>query len=62
MALTVMLKTLYRTKTFGCFELRFSLLSTFCFRKKTFPPFGSGENQSLFVLLITVELVRFRFC
>jgi hypothetical protein len=38
MALTMMLKTLYRTSIFGCFELRFSPLSTFSFRKKTSSP------------------------
>jgi hypothetical protein len=62
-ALIMMLKTLYRTSIFGCFELRFSPLSTFCFRKKTSSsPLRIGENQSLFVLLMTVKLVRFRFC
>jgi hypothetical protein len=38
MMLKVLPKTLYRTKTFECFELKFSPLSIYCFRKKTSPP------------------------
>jgi hypothetical protein len=64
MALNVSPKILYHTKTFECFELIFSPLSTCCFRKKTSspPPFGSGDNFSLFVLLKIVELIWFQFC
>jgi hypothetical protein len=46
---------LFSTKVFAAFDFLFS-------KENVFPPFGSGENQSLFVLLIIVELVRFRFC
>jgi hypothetical protein len=63
MVLNMMPKTLYRIKTFGCFELKFSPLSTFCFQKKTSsPPSKVGKDFSLFVLLITDELVQLRFC
>jgi hypothetical protein len=37
-ALNVLPKTLYRTKIFECFELKFLPLSTYCFRKKTSSP------------------------
>jgi hypothetical protein len=62
MVLNVTPKTLYSVKTFGCFELKFSSLSTFCFRKKTSsPPSEAGKDFSLFVLLITDELVLLQF-
>jgi hypothetical protein len=54
MALNVLPETLYRTKTFECFTLKFSPLSTYYFRRR--------ENYSLFILLITVKLVWLRFC
>jgi hypothetical protein len=38
MALNVLPETLCRTKTFECFKLKFSPLSTYCFRKKTSSP------------------------
>jgi hypothetical protein len=38
MVLNVLPKTLYHTKTFECFELKFSPLTTYCFRKKTSSP------------------------
>jgi hypothetical protein len=38
MVLNVLPETLYRTKTFECFALKFSPLSTYCFWKKKCPP------------------------
>jgi hypothetical protein len=46
---------LFRTKVFAAFDFLFS-------KENAFPPFGSGEDFSLFVLLITDKLVWLRFC
>jgi hypothetical protein len=63
MVLNMMAKTLYRIKTFGCFELNFRRFRPFVFeRKRLPPPSEAGKDFSLFVLLITDELVRLRFC
>jgi hypothetical protein len=46
MALNVLPEILCRTKTFECFELKFSPLSTYCFRKKTSsPPSEAGKSR-----------------
>jgi hypothetical protein len=48
MVLDVLPETLYRTRTFECFELKFSPLLTYCFRKKTSSPLRKrGKLESI---------------